>query len=52
MKFTELIHVKRWSDVTVFNGIGTFTEIADSDSTSADIKGKFNKYLNKRSYWL
>ncbi|HAS8144995.1 TPA: RidA family protein, partial [Vibrio vulnificus] len=30
---------KRWSDITVFNGIAHFVEVADSD-TNADMKGQ------------
>lgn len=29
----------RWSDITVFNGIAHFVEVADSD-TSADMQGQ------------
>jgi len=39
MKIHRINPCKRWSDVTVFNGIATFTEVADTDST-ADIKGQ------------
>ena len=39
MKIHRINPCKRWSDVTVFNGIATFTEVADSD-TKADIKGQ------------
>ena len=38
MKIHRINPCKRWSDITVFNGIATFTEVADID-TSADIKG-------------
>jgi enamine deaminase RidA (YjgF/YER057c/UK114 family) len=37
---------KRWSDVTVFNGIATFTEVADTD-TSADIKGQVKQIFDQ-----
>ena len=30
---------KRWSDVTVFNGIANFVEVAEADTT-ADMKGQ------------
>ncbi|NCB13587.1 MAG: RidA family protein [Erysipelotrichia bacterium] len=39
MKIHRINPCKRWSDITVFNGIATFTEVADTD-TSADIKGQ------------
>lgn len=39
MKIHRINPSKRWSDVTVFNGIATFTEIAEGD-TKADIKGQ------------
>ncbi|KLV06922.1 endoribonuclease L-PSP [Photobacterium aquae] len=35
---------KRWSDITVFNGIAHFVEVADTD-TSADIKGQTEQIL-------
>ena len=46
MKIHRINPCKRWSDVTVFNGIGTFTEIADSDST-ADIKGQVQQIFEQ-----
>ncbi|WP_428026751.1 RidA family protein [Arcobacter sp.] len=39
MKIHRINPCKRWSDVTVFNGIASFVEVADSD-TRADIKGQ------------
>ena len=39
MKIHRINPCKRWSDVTVFNGIANFVEVADSD-TSADIRGQ------------
>lgn len=39
MKIHRINPSKRWSDATVFNGIATFTEIAEGD-TKADIKGQ------------
>ncbi|CAM3060882.1 RidA family protein [Vibrio ordalii] len=35
---------KRWSDITVFNGIAHFVEVADSD-TKADMKGQVEQIL-------
>ncbi len=46
MKIHRINPCKRWSDVTVFNGIATFTEIADTD-TSADIKGQVQQIFNQ-----
>jgi len=46
MKIHRINPCKRWSDITVFNGIGTFTEIADSD-TSADIKGQVKQIFDQ-----
>ncbi|MFK0569486.1 RidA family protein [Endozoicomonas sp.] len=37
---------KRWSDITVFNGIAHFVEVADSD-TSEDIKGQANQIFSQ-----
>ncbi|MEX6503779.1 RidA family protein [Pseudomonas zhanjiangensis] len=39
MKIHRINPTKRWSDITVFNGIAHFVEIADADTT-ADIKGQ------------
>ncbi|MCG4453391.1 RidA family protein [Pseudomonas sp. MMS21-TM103] len=39
MKIHRINPTKRWSDITVFNGIAHFVEIADAD-TKADIKGQ------------
>ena len=46
MKIHRINPCKRWSDVTVFNGIVTFTEAADTD-TSADIKGQVEQIFNQ-----
>ena len=46
MKIHRINPCKRWSDVTVFNGIATFTEVADSD-TSADIKGQVKQIFDQ-----
>ena len=46
MKIHRINPCKRWSDVTVFNGIGTFTEVADSDTT-ADIKGQVKQIFDQ-----
>lgn len=46
MKIHRINPSKRWSDITVFNGIGTFTEIADSD-TSADIQGQVKQIFEQ-----
>ena len=37
---------KRWSDITVFNGIAHFVEVPDSD-LSADITGQVQQVLNQ-----
>lgn len=37
---------KRWSDVTVFNGIAHFVEVAETD-TSADIKGQVQQIFDQ-----
>lgn len=46
MKIHRINPCKRWSDVTVFNGIATFTEVADTD-TSADIKGQVQQIFDQ-----
>ena len=46
MKIHRINPCKRWSDITVFNGIATFTEVADSD-TSADIKGQVQQIFDQ-----
>ena len=46
MKIHRINPCKRWSDVTVFNGIDTFTEVADFD-TSADIKGQVTQIFEQ-----
>ena len=42
---------KRWSDVTVFNGIAHFVEVADMD-TSADIKGQVQQIFDQAEQML
>lgn len=37
---------KRWSDVTVFNGIAHFVEVAETD-TSADAKGQVQQIFDQ-----
>ena len=37
---------RRWSDITVFNGIAHFVEVADSDA-SADIKGQVKQIFSQ-----
>lgn len=37
---------KRWSDITVFNGIAHFVEVPDTDP-SADIKGQVQQVLSQ-----
>ena len=46
MKIHRINPCKRWSDVTVFNGIATFVEVADSDTT-ADIKSQVQQIFNQ-----
>ena len=46
MKIHRINPNKRWSDIVVYNGIGTFTEVADSD-TSADIKGQVQQIFEQ-----
>lgn len=46
MKIHRINPCKRWSDITVFNGIATFTEVADSDTT-ADIKGQVEQIFDQ-----
>ncbi|MDZ7820264.1 MAG: RidA family protein [Aliarcobacter sp.] len=46
MKIHRINPCKRWSDVTVFNGIATFTEVADSD-TSADIRSQVKQIFEQ-----
>ncbi|WCP69460.1 RidA family protein [Vibrio tubiashii] len=42
---------KRWSDVTVFNGIAHFVEVAETD-TSADIKGQVQQIFDQAEQML
>ena len=42
---------KRWSDVTVFNGIAHFVEAAETD-TSADIKGQVQQIFDQAEQML
>ncbi|RJX75315.1 RidA family protein [Vibrio sinensis] len=44
MTINRINPCKRWSDVTVFNGIAHFVEVADTD-TSADMKGQVEQIL-------
>lgn len=37
---------KRWSDITVYNGIANFVEVPDTDLT-ADIKGQVEQILEQ-----
>ncbi|OLQ89109.1 hypothetical protein BIY21_03115 [Vibrio ponticus] len=37
---------KRWSDITIYNGIAHFVEVAESD-LSADIKGQVEQILEQ-----
>ncbi len=46
MKIHRINPCKRWSDITVFNSIATFTEVADSDTT-ADIKGQVQQIFDQ-----
>lgn len=42
---------KRWSDVTVFNGIAHFVEVAEAD-TSADMKGQVQQIFDQAEQML
>ncbi|MGF1737028.1 RidA family protein [Photobacterium satsumensis] len=42
MDIQRINPTKRWSDVTVFNGIAHFVEVAEQD-TSADMAGQVNQ---------
>lgn len=46
MKIHRINPCKRWSDITVFNGIATFTEVADTDTT-ADITGQVEQIFEQ-----
>ncbi len=46
MKIHRINPCKRWSDITVFNGIAHFVEVADSDTTE-DIKGQVNQIFSQ-----
>ena len=46
MKIHRINPNPRWSDITVFNGIAHFVEVADSD-TSADIRGQVSQILDQ-----
>ncbi|MGL4224631.1 RidA family protein [Vibrio misgurnus] len=41
----------RWSDITVFNGIAHFVEVADSDS-SADMQGQVEQIFAQAEHQL
>jgi len=42
---------KRWSDVTIFNGIANFVEVAEAD-TFADIKGQVQQIFDQAEQML
>lgn len=42
---------KRWSDVTIFNGMANFVEVAEAD-TSADIKGQVQQIFDQAEQML
>lgn len=42
---------KRWSDVTVFNGIANFVEVAEADTT-ADMKGQVQQIFDQAEQML
>ncbi len=46
MKIHRINPNQRWSDVTVFNGIAHFVEVADTDTT-ADITGQVSQVLEQ-----
>ena len=46
MKIHRINPTKRWSDVTVFNGIASFVEIAES-YTSAGIKSQVQQIFEQ-----
>lgn len=46
MKIHRINPSKRWSDITVFNGIGTFTEVPEGD-LDADIKGQVTQIFEQ-----
>ncbi|USE36109.1 RidA family protein [Endozoicomonas sp. SCSIO W0465] len=46
MKIHRINPCKRWSDITVFNGIAHFVEVADTDTTEA-ITGQVNQIFNQ-----
>ncbi|MCE9678140.1 RidA family protein [Shewanella sp. AS1] len=45
MTITRINPTPRWSDATVFNGIGHFVEIADN--TCADLEGQIKQVLQQ-----
>ena len=46
MQIHRINPCKRWSDITVFNSIAHFVEVADTDTTE-DIKGQVNQIFNQ-----
>ncbi|KXF83130.1 RidA family protein [Enterovibrio coralii] len=51
MKIHRINPTKRWSDVTVYNGIAHFVEVPESD-LSADIKGQTAQILSQAEEML
>lgn len=51
MKVHRINPAKRWSDITVFNGIAHFVEVPDSD-LSADITGQTQQVLSQAEAML
>jgi len=51
MKIHRINPTKRWSDVTVFNGIAHFVEVAETD-TSADAKGQVQQIFDQAEQML
>lgn len=51
MGITRINPCERWSDVTVYNGIAHFVEVADSD-TKADIRGQAQQIFSQAESML
>ncbi len=51
MKIHRINPCKRWSDVTIFNGIASFVEVAESD-TSAGMKGQVQQIFDQAELQL
>ncbi|KLV08169.1 MULTISPECIES: RidA family protein [Photobacterium] len=51
MKIHRINPSKRWSDITVYNGIAHFVEVADSD-TSADVSGQAQQIFQQAEAML